>query len=140
MSAISVKEKRYFQKVISSKFASLLGVELMDVKPDSVTLKISIDAEKHINALNVVQGGVIMTIADIAMGCICFNLEKEVSTIDFNINFIKSAQPSGFIKATGTVIHNGSKTMVTEAEVYDSEDKLIAKARGTFFVIGKFEQ
>ena len=39
----------------------------------------------------------------------------------------------------GKVIHQGRNTMVVEAEICDGNGSLLAKARGTFFVVGKFE-
>jgi acyl-CoA thioesterase len=43
------------------------------------------------------------------------------------------------VHAKGKVIHCGRQTMVVEAEMLDSAGKLVAKSRGTFMVIGKFE-
>jgi acyl-CoA thioesterase len=132
----TLKDKSYFQNIIKSKFANSLGIEVFGVECDCVMLILPVDSEKHINALGDVHGGVIMSVADTVMGCACLNLGKKAITMDFNINFIKGVKPPDCLKAVGTIIHNGSRTMVVEAEVYNKTDALVAKARGTFFVVG----
>lgn len=132
--------KDFFQKVIDASYASLLGFELTDVRPDSLTLQMPVTAEKYGNVYGFVHGGAIMSLADTAMGCACYNLGRKVTTMDMNINFIKSAKLSGRLKAVAFVIHSGSRTMVAEAEIYDGEGVFIAKARGTFFVTGALEE
>jgi acyl-CoA thioesterase len=57
-----------------------------------------------------------------------------------NINFIKSIEAKGTIKAIANVIHHGRNTIVAEAEVFILGSELAAKARGTFFVIGNLEE
>jgi len=55
-----------------------------------------------------------------------------------NINFIRGAKPGGNIYARATVLHHGKKTLVVEAEIVNEAEQLIAKSRGTFFVVGNF--
>lgn len=134
------KDNSFSQKVINASYAKLLGFEVTEIRPDCLTLQMSVTAEKHSNVYGFVHGGAIMSLADTAMGCACYNLGRMVTTMDMNINFIKGSHPTGLLKAVATVIHNGSRTMVTEAEVYDGTGAFIAKARGTFFITGKVEE
>lgn len=81
-----------------------------------------------------------MSLGDMAMGAACLSLGKKVVTLDFNINILKSIDEDDIATVKGTVIHNGKSTMVAECEVFNNENRLCAKVRGTFFVIGKINE
>lgn len=56
-----------------------------------------------------------------------------------NMNYIKAIQPETKVLAKATVLHNGSRTLVVEADIYDEAGTLYAKGRGTFFVVEKID-
>lgn len=121
-------------------FARKLGFTVRAVQPNQVILEMPIVAEKHANLLGVVHGGVLMALADTAMGFACANQGSLPTTIDMNINFIKSIEAKGMIQASANVIHHGRNTIVAEAEIFRLGSELAAKARGTFFVLGKLDE
>lgn len=121
----------------NAKYEKTLGIQLKEANPDKVILQMTVTTEKHINQMGIVHGGAVMSLADTAMWAACVNQGNSVVTVDFNINFIKKVMPEGTITAVSYVIHHGSQTMVAEAEIYDKDNRLVAKARGTFFVTGK---
>ena len=57
-------------------------------------------------------------------------------TLDLNISFTRRVKEGETVKAFSKVIHGGKTTMVVEGSITDEAGKLLAKARGTFFVIG----
>jgi acyl-CoA thioesterase len=121
-------------------FAWKLGFIVKAVQPNQVIIEMPIIAEEHANLLGVVHGGVLMALTDTAMGFACANQGSLPTTIDMNINFIKSIKAQGTIRAVANVIHHGRNTMVAEAEVFSFGNELVAKARGTFFVLGKLDE
>lgn len=135
----SQKMELFSQRVLNINFAQHLRLTVTDVQPDTLTMQMPLIAEEHGNSAGVVHGGVIMSIADTAMGFACANLGRTVTTMDFNINFLKSVQPEGCLKAVANIIHNGKQTMVAEAQIYNSQNQLVAKTRGTFFITGKID-
>lgn len=78
-----------------------------------------------------------MSLCDMAMGAACLSVGKKVVTLDFNINILKSIDMEDAAIVKGMIIHNGRSTVVAECEVFNKDNKLCAKARGTFFVIGR---
>ena len=74
---------------------------------------------------------------DMAMGAAWLSVGKKVVTLDFNINILKSIDMEDAAIVKGMIIHNGRSTVVAECEVFNKDNKLCAKARGTFFVIGR---
>jgi acyl-CoA thioesterase len=104
-----------------------------------VKIAMPVNQDIHTNLYGAVHGGALASLADTAMGIACATVGKRVVTLEFNMNYIRSAIVQPAIEAIGVVIHNGSSTMVTECEILDQENALLAKARATFFIIGQFE-
>lgn len=137
MSATSQSQQRFSTALNQNPFARNLGFVVTEVQRNKVILEMPITAEQHANPMGIVHGGVLMSIADTAMGCACVTLGSLPTTMDMNINFMKSVKTKGTIRAVASVLHHGRHTMVAEAEVFDEDGELVAKARGTFFIVGK---
>lgn len=120
-------------------FVSLLKMRIEDVREGEATLSMPVIYEIHTNLYRNAHGGALASLADTAMGVSCATLGNRVVTLDMNINYIRGAGEQPAIYCTGKVIHNGKSTMVVEAELTDGAGSLLGKARGTFFVIGKFD-
>lgn len=120
-------------------FVHSLKMEIVDVGAGRAELTMPVIQELHTNLYGVAHGGSVASVADTAMGVACATLGKRVVTLELNINFLRGATVQPAVRAIGTVIHDGSRTMVVECEVLDQKNELIAKARATFFVIGRFE-
>ncbi len=129
----------YFkQQYHDNQFVNLLGMKIVAAHQGRLELSMLIDA-KHTNLYKVVHGGALASLADTAMGVACATLGSRVVTLEFNMNFIHNVKPGDEVRALATVIHHGRTTMVVEASLTDQAGQLLCKARGTFFVIGKFE-
>lgn len=120
-------------------FTKHLGVDIISINEGKVCVSLKIEHE-HTNVYGIAHGGVIMSLGDMAMGAACLSLGKKVVTLDFNINILKSIDKNDTAMVKAVVIHNGRSTMVAECEVFDKNNKLCAKVRGTFFVIGKINE
>ena len=118
-------------------FIHVIDMSLVNIEDGQVTLGMPI-TEKHTNAHGIAHGGVLMSLADTAMGASCMSVNKKVVTMDLNINFIRAAKLGENVIAVAEVLHNGGKTMVSEAKILSEKGDLCAKARGTFFVIDNF--
>lgn len=121
----------------ANPFVQLLKLGVYSIEEGSVTLYMTV-ASEHTNFYGIAHGGALMSIADTAMGATCLTCNKKVVTLSFNMNCIKALPEGQSLKAIGRIVHNGSRTMVCEADLIDNDDNLIAKATATFFVIGKF--
>ncbi|HWR44178.1 PaaI family thioesterase [Sporomusa sp.] len=119
-------------------FVTLLQMEIVELEAGMAKLSMPVIDGKHTNFYNMAHGGALASLADTAMGMACVTTGKKVVTLDMNLNYIRSAECQEAIIAVGTLIHNGSQTMVAEADIFDGTHNLIVKARGTFFVTGTF--
>lgn len=120
-------------------FTHELGARVISINKGKVTVELQIE-HRHTNIYRIAHGGVIMSLCDMTMGAACLSLEKKVVTVDFNINIMHSIDETDSAIVEGYIIHNGKSTIVAECEVYDKAKNLCAKARGTFFVIGKIDK
>lgn len=128
------KHLRLFYR--QNPYVELLKIAIDQVQEGRVVL--TMDIEKlHTNFYEMSHGGALMSLADTAMGAACLSHNKKVVTLSFNMNFIKGVPLGTPVKAVGQVVHNGSRTMVCEAEFVNGEGQLLCKATGTFFVLGK---
>lgn len=119
-------------------FISLLGIRIAALQDGSAVMTIPAVTDQHTNPYGYVHGGALASLADTVMGTACVTTGKRVWTLEMNINFIKNIPVGGSLTAHGKVIHNGKTTMVAEADIFDQDDRLLIKARGTFYVIGSF--
>ncbi|MBU2704039.1 acyl-CoA thioesterase [Sporomusaceae bacterium BoRhaA] len=121
-------------------FINLLEMKITALEAGRITMTMPVVFGKHTNVHQIAHGGALASLADTAMGLACGTLDQKVVTMDMNINFVRGAKPDQLVYAHAEVIHQGKKTLVVEAAVVDSEEKLLAKSRGTFFVVGRFSE
>jgi 1,4-dihydroxy-2-naphthoyl-CoA hydrolase len=123
-----------------NSYINLLDISIESLEEGRAELGMPVFAGKHTNLYNIAHGGALASLADTAMGVACATFGKKVVTLEMNMNFIKGAVPQAKLKAVGRVIHNGRSTMIAEGEIVDSQNELLLKARGTFFVTGMFTE
>ena len=121
-------------------YAQMLEISLTKIESGYVEMTMPVVPSKNCNFAGVVHGGAVASLADMVMGASCIACGKSVTTLDLNINYMKSGQPGSIITGYGKVIHHGRQTMVAEATISDQSGKILAVSRGTFFVFGAIEQ
>lgn len=114
-----------------SPFYNLLGLELEAAALGEVTIG-AVTENKHTNPLGLIHGGVVMTIADAAMGNAIRSLGIKGVTIDCSTSYPASAPMGTEIKAIGKVLRAGRNLIFAEAQVYAGE-KLIGHSKATFY-------
>ncbi len=117
-----------------SPFVNLLGLSIETIENGfcRTTLEIKTD---FLNKHKVVHGGVIYSMADISMGVAVYSTlqkEEETATIEIKINYLKQAK-SKYLVCDARIIQKSKNIAVLEAEIKEN-DKLVAKAQGTFSI------
>lgn len=118
-------------------FVALLQMEIVELEAGKATLSMPIKY-KHTNFYHSAHGGALAALADTAMGMACTTTGKKVVTLDMNLNYIRDIPCQEALTAVGSVIHNGSRTIVATTEIFNNTHQLVVSARATFFVIGTF--
>jgi acyl-CoA thioesterase len=119
-----------------SAYFHMLGCEIRSLDESGVAV-VALALEPHLrNRGNVMHGGAIFSLVDIAMGLACscaHGFDQRSVTVECKINYVRSVG-EGEVLCTARVLHAGRRTLVVEADVMQG-DKLVAKAQGTFAVL-----
>jgi uncharacterized protein (TIGR00369 family) len=116
-------------------FASLLGIALRGRSPGHAVLELQL-REELMNSAGTAHGGVIMTLADVAMSVAARSAAPDAYfavTMEMKTSFI--APCSGLLVVEARCLHAARTVAFSEAEVReDASGKLVARASGTFML------
>ena len=83
----------------------------------------------------IIHGGIVSTVLDEAMAKIILTTTTKAVTIEMNTKFkmMLKSETKYFVKAK--ITKNKSRTISTEASIFDEENKIVASANAKFFKI-----
>ena len=120
-------------RVIENAFDEMLECEYERIS--ETNLKVTLPIQPlFINSVGIVHGGIICSLADIAMGNsfeIDENNRQTVVTVDLKTTFIKAAK-GRFLTADAHVVKKGRTLNHIDCFIYDENNNLVAKANGIF--------
>jgi len=122
-------------------FGSHLGIETLDVVPDRVTMRLPWRRELRRGG-GIFHGGAIMALADQVAGCL-FNTDPRIAaaactglTTDFNVSFLRAAEPGEALVATGIVLRRGRKVTFMQIDVSgEVSGRAVATCRTTYLTV-----
>lgn len=120
--------------VEKTPFYQLLGIHLQKVGPGCAEVGVTV-AEEHSNPIGLVHGGLIMALADAAMGNAIRALGIKGVTVDCSTSFIAGAPKGEHIVARGQVWKAGKNMVFARADIRCG-DRILGDSKGTFFKIG----
>ena len=112
--------------------AHLIGFTLTEVEPGRAVVALEAD-RRHANPMGTVHGGILCDIADAAMGiayAATLDEGETFTTLELKINFLKPVR-AGRLVATGRVVKGGRPVGLTECDVVDDKERLVARASST---------
>jgi acyl-CoA thioesterase len=119
---------------IEVPFIKELGVEFVSAAEGRAVVALNL-APWHLNSWSVAHGGVLMSLLDVAMAVAGRSLDSEAGggvTVEMKTSFLQPARAGTRLIVSAQSLHQTSSMAFCEAEVRDSDDRLIAKAMGTF--------
>jgi acyl-coenzyme A thioesterase PaaI-like protein len=118
-------------------FIGLVG-PLWTREIDGVHLYAFLAEKKHHNRRGVVQGGMLMTFADRAMGMTCWyaNERQPQATVQLDMHFIDAVQIGEFVEAKCTVVRRTRSLVFMAGELVVGE-RVVATANGVWKTLGK---
>lgn len=113
-------------------FPRHLGIKIIKLSPGYA--RVSLQVQDYMtNILRITHGGIVFTLADVALG-IASNARGQASVaMSVTINFIKASKPGNILYATAEEIHSGRRTANYRITIEDDKGKLIALAQGLVF-------
>ncbi len=113
-----------------------LGMSCVDKSQPGVTVWEMPAGEHLANPMGMVQGGFLAAFADSAMTtAVITNLQGRrafTANTDLTISFLRGAPVGGRLTCTARVIGGGRRVTFAEAEITDTDGRLVAKAASTY--------
>ena len=120
--------RKFFSK---DQYAALTGIEIIEAGKGYCQARLKIE-NKHLNAANVVQGGAIFTLADLAFAVASNGHGQLALAINVNISFL-SSKTSGILYATATELGEPKRLGAYDVLVTDEKGKIIARFNGMVY-------
>ena len=114
-------------------------VNIDEVHCGSCQVSLKIEHDKHANHRNVVHGGVLTALCDSVLGVTGATVGEKVVTVSFSMNFVRNIEFGDTARVISHIKSYQEKSMVIAAEMYDSENRLMATLLATMFNMGRFE-
>ena len=127
------QKQRAFDSLHNLPFAKLMGMRLIDIRPNEAVIKIDMRDDFRQPA-GLLHGGVTATLIDTAMAFAVITRLAEgerASTIDLTVHYLRP-HTAGTITCTGKVVRAGKRILTVSADVVNEQDKLIATAISTY--------
>ena len=122
---------------MSKTVMNTLDIEIIEYTKERVVATMPVTPKTH-QPFGLLHGGVSVVIAETvaSSGSYLFiDQEKQHAVgLEINANHIR-AKRDGIVKAIGTPIHVGRKTLVWDIRIVDEQEKLICISRCTMAVI-----
>lgn len=119
---------------IKQPLDEFLGFEYNRIDEDHVQIRLPIQ-DLFINSAGVVHGGVISSLADVAMSNLIQADENGIQkalTVDLNVSFLKPASGT-YLIADAKVDKQGRTLIHSECLIYNDQQELVAKSKGILF-------
>ena len=117
--------KELFQ---TDQYAKLSGIEVVSVTAGQAVARMPVQP-CHLNALGVVQGGAMFTLADLAFGAACNSRGAVTLAINASITFMKAVQ-TGTLTATARELSCNPKLGTYTVDITDEQGNLVAVFQG----------
>ena len=124
------------QLITRGPYHQWLGLKVVALGEDSIELKATWREEWVVNPeRRSTHGGVLAALVDLAADwAMVKRAGRGVPTIDLRVDYHRAAMP-GDLTARGTVVRWGRQVSTAEAQIFDSEGKLVASGRGTYLTV-----
>lgn len=116
--------------------AKHLGIKIHDVSLGAVTVRMPVDG-RHTGDHGLVHGGVLFTLADVAMAYACNTYDVHALATGASINFVDSARPGETLEAAATEHSLRGKSGIYDVVVRSLVNgRLVATFRGNTLRVG----
>lgn len=124
-----MEAKEFFKQ---DRFAVAAGIELLDLKPGWAKAKMEI-RDMHLNAGNVVQGGAVFTLADLAFAAAVNAYGNLAVSIETSIRYFKSESEGSVLYAEAKLVNLHKKLASFQVEITNEANELIALFTATAY-------
>lgn len=113
-------------------FAYDVGIRITEISEGYAEGEIEI-LPRHVNPMGTVHGGVIFTLMDTVGGSAAISRGTYVTTSSSHVIYINAARGTSKLRAVAKEIKSGRTLQDIDIEVFDDNDKLIAKSTMVYY-------
>ena len=115
-------------------FGNENGMKLTIIEPGSISYEMKV-LPKHLATPTTIHGGMVAAMMDGVIGVAGLSAVaqegKLVSTVEFKISYYNPALVGDILTGKGIVEKKGNRIIYASGEIYNQDNKIIAKALGT---------
>lgn len=111
------------------RFAKLLGIEIVSAGEGNAVTRLVI-RDEHLNAMEMVHGGVIFSLADLAFALACNSHGVPSVGLSTTINFVKAGKKGSTLTADAREVTLGKTVANYLIEVRDETGEILAMFQG----------
>src|SRR4030095_15868765 len=131
---ITAEAREYAANALHSlPFAKLMGMKLVDLRPDEAVIAIEIRDDLR-QPSGVVHGGENATLIDTAMAFAVrtrLGRQEPTATIDLTVHYLRP-HVEGIATCTAKIVRGGKRIFTVSADVVNEQGKLIATGISTY--------
>ncbi len=117
------------------RFCKLNGMRITVIPSDGTAEGELQLEESHLNGLDHVQGGVLLTLADFTFAAAVNSYGMQAVSLQSSASFIRAPQPGTVIRAKATPVSKTRRTAVIDVNVYDNQDRILLHTVITGFLL-----
>jgi acyl-CoA thioesterase len=111
------------------RFAKLLGMEIVSAGDGKAVTRLVI-RDDHLNAMDMVHGGVIFSLADLAFALACNSRGVPSVGLSTTINYVKAGKAGDTLTAEAREVTLGKKVANYIVEIRDQTGEILALFQG----------
>lgn len=128
--------KKLEQILRNDRFAQHNDIHLVSIGKGEAQAEMLV-AEKHLNGVDIIQGGALFTLADFAFAAASNSYGRIAVASNASISFFKGVS-SGKLTAFAKEINSGKTLAHYSVDIFDEKKYRIAHFTGTAFMKGDF--
>jgi len=122
-----MKSCPFLERVLAGdRFAAWTGIQIEEVRHDYAKVSLVIE-QKHLNGVDIAQGGVLFTLADYAFALASNTGEKVAVGIEASISFMKPTPEGGKLFAVAKKLFSSKSLASFLVTVTNQDDQLVAQ-------------
>ncbi len=114
------------------RFARLSGISLEEMGEGTALTRMTVQ-DIHLNGLNIVHGGAVFTLADLAFAAASNSRGQAAVSINASITYIRPAQEGTILTARASEVFSHRTLSGYTVQVKDDQDRLVATFQGTAY-------
>lgn len=116
----------------NNPFAKLLHIELIKIGPGYGEAVMPVTKDL-MNIMNLLHGGCLYTIADVAAGAAAASYGETSVTLNAEFHYLRPGKPCRSIRAVAEELKRGRSIKLYRVSVYDQDEILLAEGTFTYF-------